>query len=169
MNAALEDVARFSVPPEVVDATDQALRHAGAYGAECFVLWVGRADGNRFRVEKEYVPEQSAYRMPDGLCITVDGEELHRLNKWLYQHDLSLGVQVHTHPTRAYHSDTDSAYPIVTQRGGISIVVPNFASDGLRGRGVETYRLGRSGWQHLRSRTMRRLIRFDCNRSAGRE
>jgi hypothetical protein len=157
----MEDIVRFRVPADVVNATDEALREAGAAGAERFVLWVGRAERSVFSVRHAYVPAQTAHRLPDGLCVTVDGDELHRLNKWLYENQMTLGVQVHTHPTRAYHSDTDSTYPIVTQRGGVSIVVPDFAAHGLRGRGVECYRLAADGWQHLRKRAVRALIELD--------
>ncbi len=158
--ATLESIDEFRLPAAVVDATDDALRDAGTHGVECFVLWVGRADGNRFQVHHAWVPAQRAYRMPDGLCITVDGDELHRLNKWLYGHTMTLGAQVHSHPTEAYHSDTDSAYPIVTQRGGLSIVVPDFGRRGLRGRGVKSYRLDATGWRHLRPRVVRRLVQI---------
>lgn len=157
---SLENIVEFRVPDHVVEATDDQLREAGTHGAECFVLWVGRPDEDRFHVEHAYVPTQNAYQLPDGLCITVEGEELHRLNKWLHANCMTLGAQVHSHPTRAYHSETDSAYPIVTQRGGLSIVVPDFGERGLRGRGVATYRLDAQGWQHLRSRVARRLVQI---------
>lgn len=158
MTTTLEDLNEFWVPDEVVAATDDTLREAGGYGAECFVLWVGRADHDTFFVHSTYTPQQNAYRLPEGLCVRVDGDELHRLNKWLFASKLVLGAQVHSHPTRAFHSETDSTYPIVTQRGGLSIVVPDFGHRGLRGRGVETYRLGGRGWERLSRRSVRRLV-----------
>lgn len=157
----LAEVDEFRVPCEVVDATDHQLRESGEHGAECFVLWVGELEGRRFSVRNAYVPVQDAYRMPEGLCVTVGGDELHRLNKWLHSNSLSLGAQVHSHPTRAYHSTTDSTFPIVTQLGGLSIVVPDFAERGLRGRGVETYRLHPGGWHHVSKRAVRRLVHID--------
>ena len=48
--------------------------------------------------------------LEDGLCAGSTAEELHRLNKWLYENGETLGVQIHTHPTDAYHSATDSAW-----------------------------------------------------------
>jgi hypothetical protein len=157
---SLEDIAEFLVPADVVDATDEQLRQVGVHGAECFVLWLGKVDGERFQVDHAFIPTQTAYQLADGLCVTVDGDELHRLNKWLYTHSMTLGAQVHSHPTRAFHSDTDSAYPIVTQRGGLSIVVPDFGEHGLRGHGVESYRLGAGGWKHLRRRAVRQLVQI---------
>lgn len=157
---ALSDVARFLIPEQVVEATDARLREAGAQSAECFVLWVGRFHAQQFHVERAYVPAQEAHRLATGVCVTVDGGELHRLNKWLYASRLTLAVQVHTHPTRAYHSDTDSTYPIVTQSGGLSIVVPDFGRGGLRGRGVQIYRLSDQGWRHVGHRAAGRLVQI---------
>jgi hypothetical protein len=38
-----------------------------------------------------------------------------------------LGGQIHSHPTSAYHSDTDDHFPLVTLVGALSIVIPDFA------------------------------------------
>ncbi len=156
--ALLSDVERFRVPPEVVNATDRALREAGDRHAERFVLWTGHVDDSEFRVQAAYIPAQTAHTLPDGLCVTVDGDELHTLNRWLYKNNQTLGIQVHSHPTHAFHSDTDSTYPIVTQRGGLSIVVPDFARRGTAGTGVATYRLDGRGWRPVRGRKLRRLL-----------
>jgi hypothetical protein len=154
----LGDVDRFDVPAAVTDATDRALRDAGRLGQEAFVLWTGLVDGPTFTAAAAYVPEQTAHRLPDGVCVTVGGDALHQLNRWLYDNEQSLAVQVHTHPGRAYHSTTDSAYPIVTQTGGLSLVVPDFAFGGVRGPGTALYRLGTRGWRRMRGRAARRLL-----------
>ena len=155
----LEDVRTFLVPASVADATDAALREAGAQGHEAFVLWTGVMDGDTFTVQEAYLPAQTGHHLPDGICVTVDGDELHRLNRWLYENGQRLGAQVHSHPTRAYHSDTDDAYPIATQRGALSLVVPHFAADGIRGRGVATHRLTASGWSRQSWWSTRTLVR----------
>lgn len=157
----LGEVERFVAPRGVVDRTDTALRAAGERGAELFVLWTGRIDGATFTAQTAYVPDQTAHRLSGGVCVTVEGDALHTLNQWLYHHGQTLGVQIHTHPTRAYHSTTDDTYPIVTQRGGLSIVVPDFAERGMRGSGVAVYRLGQRGWRRQRTRRARRLVQLD--------
>src|ERR1700682_860893 len=144
-----ERIRRFVVPNFVVQETDTRLRAAGRRRAECFVLWSGVVDGEIFHVRAAHTPRQTAYRFPDGICVRVEGAELHRLNVWLFEHNEQLGVQIHSHPTEAYHSETDDTYPIVTVRGGLSLVVPDFAQGGLRGAGVASYRLGVSGWHEL--------------------
>jgi hypothetical protein len=157
----LESITKFVVPGSVVQDTDTQLRAAGVSRCECFVLWTGVREDRTFRVRTGHVPRQKAYQFPEGLCVRVDGDELHRLNVWLFENHEELAVQVHSHPTEAYHSDTDDTYPIVTMRGGLSLVVPDFAHTGLRGPGVASYRLGFSGWNELSENEVRGLIQFE--------
>lgn len=162
MNAVLlAEIERFRVPASVIDATDRALREAGRRRAEMFVLWTGHVTGKTFTAATAYVPEQQAHQLSDGLCVTVDGQALHELNRWLYQCRQVLAVQVHTHPTEAYHSSTDDTYPIVTQRGGLSLVVPDFAARGVSGSRTALYRLDTHGWQRVRPRPSRRLLELN--------
>lgn len=144
-----ESITRFRVPANICDETDAQLREAGKIRAERFVLWSGVIIGSDFQVRTMHVPRQTAYRLPEGLCVRVEGAELHRLNVWLFENQERLAVQVHAHPTDAYHSETDDTYPIVTTRGGLSLVIPDFARAGVRGPGTALYRLGMSGWDEV--------------------
>lgn len=164
---SLADIETFMIPSAVVEATDRALQDAGREHSERFVLWAGRVEDSVFWARTAYVPGQTAHNLPSGLCVTVEGNELHKLNRWLYENDQTLAVQVHSHPTYAFHSDTDSTYPIVTQRGGLSIVVPNFAKVGLAGPGVAVYRLDRQGWRHVRGRKLARLLALSADDAQG--
>jgi hypothetical protein len=157
---SLESITRFVVPSQVVQTTDAQLRAAGHTRCECFVLWSGVREADTFCVRTAHTPRQTAYRFSDGLCVRVEGDELHRLNCWLFQNREQLAVQVHSHPTYAFHSETDDTYPIVTVRGGLSLVVPNFGQAGLRGDGVAAYRLAHSGWNELSGDETRKLVQF---------
>jgi hypothetical protein len=156
----LETVTQFLVPAAVIRETDGQLRVAGRTRSECFVLWSGVQEHDTFQIRTVHVPRQTAYRFSDGLCVRVEGDELHRLNVWLFEHGERLAVQVHSHPTEAYHSETDDTYPIVTVRGGLSLVVPDFGHAGLLGNGVAYYRLGFSGWDELSLDEVKRMIHF---------
>jgi len=158
--STLVAIKRFIVPPEVVNDTDAQLRLAGRERVESFVLWSGSQDGDTFVVRAAHVPRQTAYKLAHGLCVRVNGDELHRLNVWLFEHRQQLGVQVHSHPTDAYHSETDDTYPIVAVRGGLSIVVPDFGRSGVRGGGVAWYRLGNAGWDELTPDEAEQLLQF---------
>lgn len=146
----LEQIERLRVPAEALAATEQSLRAAGREGFELFVLWSGRVDGEVFEVRTPHVPRQTAYRRRGGLMVRVEGKALHELNRWLYENEEVLAVQVHAHPREAYHSDTDDTYAIVTERGGFSIVAADFARRGLLSPETALYRLTQLGWQRGR-------------------
>lgn len=143
----LRDVTRFHAPQRAIDATAEALRGAGDDGYELFVLWSGVVDGSAFAVRNVHVPRQTSYKTRHGLIVRVEGAELHRLNVWLYENHQQLAVQVHAHPTDAFHSDTDDAYPIVTEEGALSIVVPDFCRDDVMTEGTAYFRLQRGRWR----------------------
>ncbi len=157
----LEHVEEFIVPRTLVSQTLRPLRAAGHHGHEAFVLWGGRSEGNAtFRFEQAYVPRQTATRSERGLLVVVEGPELFRVNRDFYSHGLVLAGQVHSHPTDAYHSATDDEYPLITLRGGLSAVVPDFGSGGERGFGEWAwYRLATMGdWAPVVPETTIRVI-----------
>lgn len=146
----LLDVREVRVPRELVDAGREHLRVAGEKGCEAFVLWAGRRAGDVFDVLATLVPRQTAHRTPSGLLVEVDGDELLRINVWLYDNRLQLVAQLHAHPGEAYHSETDNAYPIMAQAGGLSLVLPDFAVRPFDVRDLAAHRLLPGlGWVRL--------------------
>jgi hypothetical protein len=109
------------------------------------VLWAGRQDGQTFHVTDLIVPRQKGLRTKDGVCVVVDGDELHRLNIHLFETDLRLIAQIHSHPTEAYHSETDDRYAVATTIGSFSLVVPDFAIRPFTLTECAIYRLKASG------------------------
>lgn len=141
----LTSVREFSVPLELVDQSLEQIQTAGREGYEAFVLWGGTLDdtGETFHFVSGYFPEQTTSRGKDGLLVTVTGEALFRVNRAFYSEGLTLAAQVHSHPTDAYHSSTDDAYPLMTLVGGLSAVVPDFGQGGRS-------RLDEWAWYRLR-------------------
>lgn len=103
------------------------LRYAGTKGVEGICLFAGLEEGSTFTIKEVLIPKQKSYILEQGLMYAVDGEELHRINIWLYENKMKLIAQIHSHPQEAFHSDADDRYPIVDTYGGISIVIPDFA------------------------------------------
>ena len=145
----LRGVRRFRIPASALRGTVEAIRSAGQEGYELFVIWSGTRDDDVFTVAKVHIPDQVSYKLDTGLCVRIDGSELHRLNVWLYEAQQVIGVQVHSHPADAYHSDTDGTYPVATLDGSLSIVLPFFGRDGWESRDIAAYRLGKNGWVEL--------------------
>lgn len=110
------------LPAHLLEATFRALCDCGQGQCECVVFWTG----------------------PAGALGVVDGWEhpIHHRSpygyevedSWLTRYWFQLGrerraiqAQVHTHPGAAFHSRTDDLWPVVSQPGFVSIVIPNFA------------------------------------------
>lgn len=147
---SLAGVRRFRVQASVVSATVEAIRMVGRDGYEAFVLWSGRRDNDAFTVAQLHFPEQTSFKCDTGLGVRIDGSELHRLNVWLYETQQVIGVQVHSHPHDAYHSETDDTYPIATLDGSLSVVLPFFGRDGWESGEIAAYRLGKNRWIEVR-------------------
>lgn len=132
MSAGLSAVEKFLVPRSLLQSTLDVLADIGKRQAEGFVVWGGvREDETRFKFEAGLVPKQTAHNTEDGLLVTVEGDALFEINVKFNEHGLMLAGQVHSHPTDAYHSSTDDHLPLVTVLGGLSLVVPDFARDGI--------------------------------------
>jgi hypothetical protein len=145
VTSVLADIEEFIVPIDLVEKTLERLRAAGRGGYEAFVLWGGIVDPEdpaRFRMAGSYLPEQSTMSTESGLLVLIDGEALFRVNRAFHERGLILATQVHSHPTSAYHSETDDAFAMVTLIGGLSGVVPDFGEGGVE-------RLGDWAWYRL--------------------
>jgi hypothetical protein len=130
---SLEAIDEFRLSRGLIAQTLEPLQEAGRTGNEAFVLWGGQTRGpHTFEFTHGYVPKQTATRTPRGLLVVVEGTELFRVNREFYKHGLTLAGQIHSHPTDAYHSETDDTYPLITLKGGLSGVVPDFGRGGER-------------------------------------
>lgn len=134
-------VERVYVPVELAHSAHTHLQRVGQTGLEGFALWAGTLEERVFCVRETYIPVQQGWRSEAGVCVTVDGRELHHINLWLFQRGWTLIAQLHSHPTDAYHSETDDAFPIVTTVGGLSLVVPDFAQRPFSLADCAVYRL----------------------------
>ena len=155
----LRDVARFDVRATTVNETEAALREAGRRGDELFLFWSGVIEGDAFKVRTLHCPTQSCRKSSRGLSVHIDGDALHDQARWLAEHRELLGVQIHTHPEDAYHSEADDEHAAVTLTGAVSIVVPDFARRAVFHPGTSIFRLYDSGWDFVESSEEARLFR----------
>lgn len=155
----LLQIQRILVPSNCIQLAHMHLQRMGQLANEGFALWAGDVRGEDFLVQETIIPNQRAVRTATGMCVTVDGNELHRINVWLYEHRMTLVAQLHSHPSDAYHSETDDTYPIATASGSVSIVVPNFAQTNFSLTECAIYRLlPECGWVLLKAREVQDLL-----------
>ena len=112
-----------------------------------------------FHVTHTRIPVQRHLRTESGVLVMVEAEELFNTNVWLYKEGLTLVAQLHSHPTDAYHSETDDAMPIVAAGGGLSLVVAYFARHPFSLADYAVYRLTpEEGWVELTNEEVDELI-----------
>nr|WP_311044081.1 Mov34/MPN/PAD-1 family protein [Rhizobium bangladeshense] len=135
------------------------LADVGRSGYEGLGLWVGTITAGTATVKRALIPQQRLIRTASGVGVYVDGAELHRLNVWLFDNHLRILAQIHSHPTDAYHSDTDDENALATTAGSLSLVVPDFARGPADLSQAALYRLDRAGkWIAVPQTAMSRLI-----------
>ena len=102
------------MPRSIVSETEGSLQAAGKRATRFSCCGAGSWTTTPFGSTLRHVPEQTSFQTEDGLLVRVEGPALHELNMWLFENHEMLGIQVHAHPTDAYHSETDDAFPIMT-------------------------------------------------------
>ena len=117
------------VPEAVLIKTLERLSACGQGRSECVVYWTGPA-GTQATADGWLHPahRQSAFG------YEVESTWLTRNLFQLAVEKRSIRAQLHTHPSAAFHSETDDRWPIVSQPGFLSIVVPGFG----RGKSART-------------------------------
>lgn len=152
-------INNVALPRKIALESHRFLRLAGQQYSEGIALWVGYTEGPTFRVTDLLIPRQTGLCSETGVCAVIEGPELRRIGMELYKANRQLFAQIHSHPTEAYHSDTDDACAIVTTMGGLSLVVPDFAVRPFSLDEYATYRLSEEGiWTEMHPREVARLI-----------
>jgi hypothetical protein len=124
-----DPLTSFRVPPHVLEESRLLLAEPGLEGLEAVVLWIGRQQSeNLVEILSVHMPEQLAVRTELGVAVTVLEDALSALIAALPA-GMFVPARLHTHPSGAYHSSTDDDNMLLSHRGAISIVVPNFACE----------------------------------------
>jgi hypothetical protein len=146
----LTKIEKIELSEEQLGIAIKFLKKAGQQQYEAVALFAGQKHNSIFKVEEVILPYQTSYKLEEGLMYAVDGEELHRINQYLFENNMELIAQIHSHPREAFHSSSDDRFPIVDTFGGISIVVPDFATGPINLKYWAIYRLSINGnWDSL--------------------
>lgn len=143
-----ERALKVSLAADVVDRTFGFLRRYGEKNMEAHALWVGRLSGSRFSVADAWFPKQK------NTCVSyeVSEEEEFNINKQLHGRGLVAMCQIHTHPTRAFHSTIDDVGSALSLPGSLSIVIPDYGLAGQDPSLWKVYALVRGRWHALSER-----------------
>lgn len=134
------------VAGDILPATFRKLRDCGRGQCECAVYWTGPCSGRSVDGLEHPLHERSTFG------YKIDDAWLTEFWKRLAVSMRSVKAQVHTHPGEAFHSGSDDRWPIVSQAGFVSIVIPEFAESEPTLDGAWIGRLQADGsWKRLAS------------------
>lgn len=138
------DVIR--IPHTCWSAALTALRAAGERDLEVMVYFAGTFNGCDATVTRVIVPVQKQ----TSIGCEPDYEEVNRISADIVGKSEVLLLQLHSHPSGAYLSGTDRAWPVSRKIGWISAVAPDFGR-GVRGtEHIRAYEyLGGDDWREL--------------------
>lgn len=132
------------IAADLLQETFVTLRACGRNHAECVVYWIGPASENSALTLEHPLHTRSPFG------YQVDDQWLLDFSMRLAKTKQSVKVQVHTHPGEAFHSVTDDEWPIVSQAGFLSLVIPEFANNAPSFAGAWVGRLQTDGtWQKI--------------------
>ena len=131
---------------DIVQRTFSKLRECGRGECECIVYWIGPSESNLVNGVEHPIHQRSPFG------YGVHDRWLTDFWKRLAASKHSVKAQVHTHPGEAFHSATDDNWPIVSQEGFLSIVIPDFATGEMSLKNAWIVRLRGDGvWTCLAS------------------
>jgi proteasome lid subunit RPN8/RPN11 len=126
--------------------TFRTLRECGRAECECAVFWTGPSNESVADALEHPLHERSPFG------YEVESNWLTQFWKRLAKSDRSVKVQLHSHPADAFHSRVDDEWPIVSQAGFLSVVIPDFAQGAPSLDTAWIGRLERDGtWLRLQS------------------
>ena len=112
-------------PSHLVGETLESLQLAGQRRCEGIVFWLGRRQrGAQCNVEEIYIPEHESAKD----FFRISPRAMIDFMNVVSRKRISLLAQVHSHPGPAFHSTADDRWAVVRHEGGLSLVVPDFAS-----------------------------------------
>ena len=147
----------FVLPRALAEDCYEAMRVHGETGAELFIALSAVFDksGEQVHFRRALIPEQTCHKTHEGLLVTIDGDAIFALNRDCYEEGEILAGQMHSHPRQAYHSRADDELALVKLPGGLSIVVPDFATGPLRPRRWSVSQLQSDGGWKRRPRRVK--------------
>jgi hypothetical protein len=150
---------RVFIPSLIVDHTELVLRQAGVQGNEGFAIWAGTLSGGDVHIATLIVPRSSAGPVHGEISASTTSRVLCALD----ERDLVPVVQLHTHPRKAFLSDTDAIRPLVAVPGFISIVLSDFGFVNLADISLWSAHefVGPRRWRELGSDERRRRFVID--------
>ena len=117
----------LSLAPNVLEASQDALRTESGGVREALVLWAGRPTIDGVYISHLIVPSVES----DRLYLTVPQSERIQITDFVLKEKLLVFADLHTHPEKAFLSGADRVRPFSQREGFYALVIPYFATGPL--------------------------------------
>jgi len=98
MESGFLNITAVQLPRSCAQQAINWLYKAGLKHVEGVALFAGVRDGEKFIIKRTIIPAQKAGNIEGGLIYVVGSEELHRISLELFDEQLQLFMQIHSHP-----------------------------------------------------------------------
>jgi hypothetical protein len=112
----------YRIPRRMIEQTFATFRSCGENQRECQLYWLSPWDNPLVLTEVVH-PKHWSSRYG----LRIESDWINQFWNDLAERGLGVRIQVHTHPSDAFHSATDDAYPLLFDAGFLSLVIPDFA------------------------------------------
>ena len=147
--STFESIREFVVSGDLCDATDRQLREAGLDGNERFILWTGIVRDDRLLVRTIALPETDCLSPSQRVVRARRGGRASSAQRVVVRERRTTCHTGALAPHRSLSLGYRRRLPHGDDAWGLSLVVPDFARDGVRGPETALYRLSSTGWQEL--------------------
>ncbi len=111
---------------------------------------LGKRRDGRARVSTFVLYDELDPHSLDSGIVHIDGRYFGELWEQCRARELEVVADVHTHPGAADQSSSDRANPMVSTKGHIAIIVPNFAAGAVRRSSLGIFRYeGAKTWRSV--------------------
>lgn len=104
-----------------------------------FLLGLLQADGRRRITEFVLYDDLDPACLDSGI-VRFDGRHFGALWALCKARNVAVVADIHVHPGSADQSDSDRAHPMISQRGHLALILPNFAAAPVRRAHVGVYK-----------------------------
>lgn len=112
----------YRIPRRMIEQTFATFRSCGDNRRECQLYWLSAWDNPSVLTEVAH-PKHWSSRYG----LSIESDWINQFWNDMAERGLGVRIQVHTHPSEAFHSATDDAYPMLFDAGFLSLVIPDFA------------------------------------------
>lgn len=153
----LSNITKVILPTDILDKTFSFLQKYGHQRLESHALWVGKEEKDTFQITDVWYPDQES----TSINYEVSEDEEFKINVRLYNENMTIIAQIHTHPGDAFHSSLDDEGSALSLPGSLSVVIPDFGF--IESTNIdywEVFQYINEKWKHISKKEVKKTFKI---------